>query len=114
MRLCEKHFHNWRVKFMISPATLKKGRMLSKKRYSICKSCSSFSNLTKMCRECNCFMPAKTELVHQTEVSCSNGHDINYMKIREVYDTYGYKEQGRVVCELCGTTYMLSESTLEE
>ena len=56
----------------------------------------------------------KTELVHQTEVSCSNGHDINYMTIKEVYDTYGYKEQGRVVCELCGTTYMLSESTLEE
>ena len=56
----------------------------------------------------------KVEVVHQTEVSCSNGHDINYMKIREVRDTYGYLEQGRVVCELCGTTYMLMNPTLEE
>ena len=56
----------------------------------------------------------KVEIVHQTEVSCSNGHDTNYMKIREVYDTYGYKEPGRVVCELCGTTFRLMNPTLEE
>ena len=35
----------------------------------------------------------KVELVHQTEVSCSNGHDTNYMKIREVYDTMDTKNQ---------------------
>ena len=34
----------------------------------------------------------KVEIVHQTEVSCSNGHDTHYMTIKEVYDTYGYKE----------------------
>jgi hypothetical protein len=56
----------------------------------------------------------KVEIVHQTEVSCSNGHDTNYMKIREVYDSYGYKEPGRVVCELCGTTFRLMNPTLEE
>ena len=54
------------------------------------------------------------EIVHQTEVSCSNGHDTNYMKIREVYDSYGYKEPGRVVFELCGTTFRLMNPTLEE
>jgi uncharacterized Zn-finger protein len=36
------------------------------------------------------------------------------MTIRPVYDTYGYKEPGRVVCELCGTLYRLMEPTLEE
>ena len=56
----------------------------------------------------------KVELVHQTEVSCSNGHDIHYMTIREVHDSYGYKEPGRVVCELCGTTFRLMNPTLEE
>ena len=57
---------------------------------------------------------SKVEIVHQTEISCSRGHDIHYMKIRPIYDTYGYKEQGRVVCDQCGTTYLLSENTLEE
>jgi len=54
------------------------------------------------------------EIVHQTEISCSKGHATHYMTIQEVYDTYGYKEEGRVVCELCGTNYILSEHTLEE
>ena len=30
------------------------------------------------------------EFVHQTEVSCSNGHDTNYMTIKEVYDILFY------------------------
>jgi len=47
-------------------------------------------------------------------VSCSKNHDVHYMKIQERYDTYGYKEQGRVVCELCGTTYMLINSVIED
>jgi len=37
-------------------------REIIKARYDICKGCSSFSELTKMCKECACFMPAKTEL----------------------------------------------------
>ena len=57
---------------------------------------------------------SKVEVVHQTEISCSRGHPTHYMKIRPVYDTYGYKEPGRVVCELCGTLYRLMEPTLEE
>ena len=56
----------------------------------------------------------KVELVYSKEVACSRGHDIVHMKIREVYDTYGYKEQGSVVCEECGTTYMLINPAIEE
>jgi hypothetical protein len=29
------------------------------KRYEICKSCDSFINLTKQCKECSCFMQIK-------------------------------------------------------
>ena len=54
------------------------------------------------------------EIVHQTEISCSKGHNTHYMTIKEVYDTYGYKEPDRVVCEWCGTPYLLHEPTLEE
>ena len=56
----------------------------------------------------------KVELVYSKEVACSKNHDVHYMKIQERYDTYGYKEQGRVVCELCGTTYMLINPVLDE
>ncbi len=31
-------------------------------RYNICKSCDRFNKLTKICKECGCFMPAKTKL----------------------------------------------------
>ena len=54
------------------------------------------------------------EIVHQTEISCSKGHNTHYLTIKEVYDTYRYKEPGRVICEWWGTTYLLSEPTLEE
>ncbi len=33
-----------------------------KERYNICKSCDMFNKLTKTCKECGCFMPAKTKL----------------------------------------------------
>ena len=54
------------------------------------------------------------EFVHQTEISCSNGHRTHYMKIREIYDTYGYKMPGQVTCELCGKKYMLMNPVLED
>ena len=56
----------------------------------------------------------QVELVHSREISCSRGHDTVYMKIQELYDTYGYKQPGRVVCEECGTTYMLIKPVIEE
>ena len=34
---------------------------IAKARYNICKGCSSFSELTKICKECGCFMPVKTK-----------------------------------------------------
>jgi len=33
-----------------------------KERYNICKSCDRLNKLTKICKECGCFMPAKTKL----------------------------------------------------
>ena len=54
------------------------------------------------------------ELVHQTEISCSNGHRTHYMKIRELRDTYGYKMPGQVTCEICGKKYMLMNPVLED
>ena len=32
------------------------------RRYDICKSCDRFNNLTKQCKECNCFMPMKCKI----------------------------------------------------
>ena len=54
------------------------------------------------------------EFVHQREISCSNGHRTHYMTIREIRDTYGYKMPGRITCELCGKTYMLTNPVLED
>lgn len=31
-------------------------------RYDICKSCPFLNQTTKTCKECGCFMPAKTKL----------------------------------------------------
>jgi hypothetical protein len=33
-----------------------------KERYASCKVCDSFIDLVKVCKECNCFMPIKTQL----------------------------------------------------
>ena len=89
MRLCEKHFRNWRADMTTNNLWFWQ------------------QNQKKPVR-------SLVEIVHQTEISCSKGHNTHYMTIKEVYDTYGYKEPGRVVCEWCGTTYLLSEPTLEE
>jgi hypothetical protein len=35
---------------------------LSDHRYSICKECPLLNDVTKTCKECGCFMPAKTKL----------------------------------------------------
>ena len=34
----------------------------SEKRFDICKSCPKLIKLTKQCKECGCFMAAKTKL----------------------------------------------------
>ena len=35
---------------------------LSKERYDICKECDRFFSLTTTCKECGCFMIAKTKM----------------------------------------------------
>ena len=39
---------------------------LSKQRYMICKTCSEFNSEVKVCKQCYCFMPAKTMLSNST------------------------------------------------
>jgi hypothetical protein len=34
---------------------------LAQSRYNVCKSCDRFISLTRLCRECGCFMPLKTK-----------------------------------------------------
>ena len=31
----------------------------ARERYTICKSCIQFNSITKTCKKCGCFMPAK-------------------------------------------------------
>ena len=57
---------------------------------------------------------SSVELVHQTEISCSNGHRTHYMKIREIRDSYGYKMPGQITCEYCGKKYVLMNPVLED
>ena len=100
MRLCEKHFHNWRVDMSTNSLWF----WQQNRKESVPVYAQQYAE----------GYVSKIKIVHQTEVSCSRGHPTHYMKIRPVYDTYGYKEEGRVVCEMCGTNYILSEHTLEE
>ena len=39
---------------------------LSKERYNICKECDRFISLTTTCKECGCFMIAKTKMTTAT------------------------------------------------
>jgi hypothetical protein len=39
----------------------------AQERYNICKSCECFFHPTKICLECNCFMPFKVKL---DKISC--------------------------------------------
>ena len=34
----------------------------AKERYKLCKQCTEFNNIVKVCTECYCFMPAKVVL----------------------------------------------------
>jgi hypothetical protein len=37
-------------------------RKYDRRRITICMSCDRFSKYTRLCKECGCFMPAKTKL----------------------------------------------------
>jgi len=43
---------------------------IANSRYNICLSCPELINLTKQCKQCGCFMAAKTKLL---EASCPLG-----------------------------------------
>ena len=51
---------------IINPNTEWADESLSKERYSICQSCPELIKLTKTCKECGCFMAAKTKLQNAT------------------------------------------------
>jgi hypothetical protein len=46
----------------LNPNTEYADEATSTERYSICKGCPEFINLSKQCKKCGCFMSAKTKL----------------------------------------------------
>jgi hypothetical protein len=47
---------------MLNPNTKKAGLELSEQRFSICKGCPEFMQLTSQCKKCGCVMSIKTKL----------------------------------------------------
>jgi hypothetical protein len=47
---------------LINPATEFVTDLVQDKRYSICKSCPEFIDLTTQCKKCGCIMKLKTKL----------------------------------------------------
>ena len=37
---------------------------VARERYAICKSCDEFNVIIKTCKQCGCFMPAKSNLAY--------------------------------------------------
>jgi len=37
---------------------------VARERYDICKSCDEFNDILKTCKQCGCFMPAKSKLAY--------------------------------------------------
>jgi predicted transposase YdaD len=50
----------------LNPNTEYADEATSQERYSICKGCPEFINLSKQCKKCGCFMSAKTRLADAT------------------------------------------------
>jgi hypothetical protein len=47
---------------MLNPNTKKAGPELAEQRFSICKGCPEFMQLTSQCKKCGCVMSIKTKL----------------------------------------------------
>jgi len=43
---------------------------VARERYEICKSCDEFNDTVKLCKQCGCFMPAKSNIA---SASCPIG-----------------------------------------
>jgi len=55
---------------MINPKVKRVSKNKAEKRLNICLSCDRLIKLTNQCKECGCFMDAKTKLSH---ASCPLG-----------------------------------------
>jgi hypothetical protein len=51
---------------LINPATDWASEELSTKRFDICKACPELVQVSKQCKQCGCFMNAKTKLQKAT------------------------------------------------
>lgn len=51
---------------LVNPNTEWASEGVSSNRYSICQSCPELIKLTKQCKQCGCFMVAKTKLEKAT------------------------------------------------
>ena len=51
---------------MINPNVERVSDAVGDFRYDICKTCPELIDLTKQCKKCGCFMPAKTKLAKAT------------------------------------------------
>lgn len=51
---------------IVNPKTEWAEAEVSSQRYEICKVCPELINLTKQCKQCGCFMVAKTKLEKAT------------------------------------------------
>lgn len=45
-----------------NPNTIYAEEQVVNQRYLVCKSCPEFISMTKQCKKCGCFMPAKTKM----------------------------------------------------
>ena len=47
---------------MLFQSQVKQALQKGRQRMDICRSCDRLNNITKTCKECGCFMPAKTKI----------------------------------------------------
>jgi hypothetical protein len=55
---------------LLNPNTIKVEDSVADRRYSICRACPEFINLTKQCKKCGCSMVLKTKF---EEAKCPLG-----------------------------------------
>lgn len=48
---------------MVSNSRMKPQQIIARARYSLCQQCPHLRPVLKTCRQCGCFMPAKTRLM---------------------------------------------------
>lgn len=51
---------------MLNPNVDRASDTVAEFRYDLCKACPELIDLTKQCKKCGCFMPAKTKLAKAT------------------------------------------------